>query len=442
MLVLWLLSATVCAQGIVFEQGTWADALKKAKKQKKLLFLHFDKPDCDGCTEVANVAFNSPLTREKFALNFISFRTNGSTGIGKELADKLEVECTPSSIFLDTDENPLARFCGSTSLDRAYLEKAEEALTKHRERPMKSLMDAYVGGDRSPALMRTYIERRREVGLSTTALLDEYVQQLPADSLRSGTVLRFIFEQGPVLGSKADSVFRLNYPRTDSLYKAVGLKKAIELNNLITAHSLKKAVREKDLRLANRTAYFRQRTYQSDYKNGAAARDWVIMRYYRGVKDTLQYLKLASRYYDTQFMTAKVDSVQNLDVLENQRRMRGIVPPGLTGPQRPGMGSMSFVANPNTQRYVSALNQAAWEFYELTTNPVFLKKALDWSKRTLEYREDGSSMDTYAHILYRLGQKEEAIEWQEKAVKNEQERNSPLASSLQQSLQKMKAGTL
>jgi tetratricopeptide (TPR) repeat protein len=429
------------AQGIVFEQSSWPDAVKKAKKQKKLLFLHFDKPSCGTCGEVASIAFNSPLTREKFALNFISFRIDGSTGLGKELADRLEVECLPSSIYLDTDENPLARFCGSTSLDRAYLEKAEEALAKHRERPMKALEDTYAKGDRSSSLMRTYIERRREMGLSTNQLLDEYVQGLPTDSLKSANLLRFIFEQGPVVGSKADSIFRLNYSRMDSLYRAVGWNKAVELNNRITNNSLKKAIKEKNYLLANRTAYFRQRTYQNDYKGGLAAREWVMLRYYRGIQDTLQYLQLATHYYDTQFMPAKVDSIQKLDELENQRIMRGTMP-SQTGPSRPGLGSTSFMANPNTQRYVSALNQAAWEFYEMTREPRYLQKALEWSKRSLEYREDGSLLDTYAHILYRLGRKEEALEWQEKAVKKEQDRNSPMVSSLKESLRKMKEGAL
>ena len=438
----WILATTSVAQGIVFEEGSWQDALKKAKKQKKIIFLHLDKNDCGGCTEVASAAFNSPLMREKFALNFISFRTDGATGIGKELSEKLEIDCTPSSIFLDTDEHPLARICGSTSMDRAYLLKAEEAQTKHRNNPLLPLVTAYANGDRSATLMQTYIQRRREAGLSTTALLDEYVQQLPADSLRSATVLRFIFEQGPVVGSRADSVFRLNYTRRDSLYRAVGWNKAVELNNLITNNSLKKAINEKDSRLAYRTAIFRQQTYTNDYKAGRANYDWVLLRYYKGVRDTLQYLNRASRYFDEQFMTAKVDSIQNLDNLQNQRIMRGTMPePAKTNPPV-GMPTGGFMLNPNTQRYVGALNNAAWEFYGMTTDSVFLTKALSWSKRTLDYREDPSSMDTYAHLLYRLARKQEAIDWQEKAVKKEQERNSPLVGALQEALKKMKAGTL
>lgn len=435
-------SGLLKAQGIVFEKGDWPSALTKARKQKKLLFLQFDNPACNSCSVIADQAFNSPLVREKFAQHFISFRIDGSTGLGKELVDKLAVECTPSSVFLDTDENPLARYCGTTSFDRAYLEKAEEAIAKNKQRPLASFAQAYAKGDRSSAFMRTYIIRRRETGLSVQELLDDYVTHLPNDSLRSAELLRFIFEQAPIVGTKSDSIFRSNYFRTDSLYKAVGWNKAVELNNQIVGNSIRKAISEKNSALAQRTAYFRMRTYGNDYKAGSAARDWVMMRYYRGTQDTLRYLQLATFYYDNQFMTARVDSIQKLDELDSQRRMRGEMT-GTTRSANSGSAmSVSFMPYPNTQRYVTALNQAAWDFQGLTRDSTYLQKALSWSKRSLEYREDGSLLDTYAHILYRLGRKEEALTWQKKAVSKEKERNSPLVSTLEETLKKMQTGTL
>lgn len=311
------------AQGIVFEKSSWPEAVLKAKKQKKLLFLQIDKPDCGSCSEVANVAFNSALVREKFAVHFISVRLDGTTGIGKELAQKLNVECVPSAVYLDSQESPLARLCGTTSLDRAYLEKAEEAITRHQLTPLKSMEETYTKGERSSQFIRAYIERRQQAGLPVDDVLDEFVRHSPPDSLRSANVLLFIFEQGPIVGTKADSVFRSNRARTDSIYRAVGRAKAIELNNRIVNNSLRRAINEKNPLLANRTASFRQRTYSNDHKAGMAAREWVMMRYYRGAGDTLRYLQTASTYYDKQFMTARVDSIQKLDELDTQRRMRG-----------------------------------------------------------------------------------------------------------------------
>ncbi|WP_420151387.1 hypothetical protein [Spirosoma sp.] len=444
-LIVTLLFATgyLQAQGIVFEQGNWTDVLKKAKKQKKLIFVHFDKPDCGTCSNVASIAFNSSLIREKFAQHFISFRTDGTTGIGKELAEKLEVVCLPSSVYLDTDESLLSRFCGSTSFDRAYLEKAEEAIKRKSEQPLAELAEAYKSGNRSSTLMRTYIGRLREMDLSLQDVLDDYIQSLPADSLQSADLMRFILEQGPVVGSKADLVLQRNYARTDSLYRAAGWNKAIEYNNRIINNSLRKAVKEKDDVLASRTATFKLRTYRNDLKAGTGGYEWVMMRYFKGIQDTLQYLRTASSYYDSQFMTARVDSIQKLDELDNQRRMRGEMPVQ-NGTNKVSIkpGQISFMLNPNTQRYVGALNEAAWDFQQMTRDPVYLEKALTWSKRSLEYREDGSLLDTYAHILYRLGRKSEAVEWQEKAVRKEKERSSPMVPSFEETLKKMKTGTL
>jgi tetratricopeptide (TPR) repeat protein len=441
LLFLFAFLSNSSAQGIEFEKGSWTEAVKKARKQKKLLFLQFDSPSCGPCSDVVAIAFSSPLVREKFAQHFVSYRIDGTTGLGKELADKLAVECVPSSLYLDADENPLARQCNTTSFDRAYLEKAEEALVKSRQKPLKALAEAYEKGDRSSALMREYIIRRREMGLPTDDLLDTYVRQLPADSLKSAGLSLFIFEQGAIVGSRADSIFRSNRVLNDSLYRAVGVRKAIEYNALAVNNSIKKAISKKNFTLAYRTASFRQRTYGTDVLNGTMAADWVMIRYYRGTKDTLRFLMISSHYYDRYFMNAKVDSVQKLDELDMQRRMRGTS--SMTSSQKPGStGLVSVMPYPNTQRYVTALNQAAWDFYQMTRDTKWLTKAAEWSKRSLEFREDASLMDTYAHLLYRLGRKEEALEWQNKAVKKEESANSPLMGTLRESLQKMKDGTL
>ena len=364
------------AQGIIFEQTSWPEAILKAKKQKKLVFLQLDRPDCGSCSEVANVAFNSVLVREKFALHFISVRMDGTTGMGKKLAQELNVECIPSALYLDSQGSPLARLCGTTSLDRAYLEKAEEAIARHQLTPLKSMDERYAKGERSTTFVRAYMERRQQAGLPVDEILDEFVRQLPLDSLRAASTLRFIFEQGPIVGSKADSVFRSNYSRTDSLYRAVGWAKAVDLNNRIVNNSLRRAIQEKNVLLANRTASFRQRTYTKDYKAGMAARQWAMMRYYRGADDTLQYLRMASTYYDQQFMSARVDSIQKLDELDMQRRMRGEMGGMPTQAKvSAGSGQFTFTPYPNTQRYVSALNQAAWEFQGLTRDSIYLQKA-------------------------------------------------------------------
>jgi hypothetical protein len=69
----------------------------------------------------------------------------------------------------------------------------------------------------------------------------------------------------------------------------------------------------------------------------------------------------------------------------------------------------------------SNLNTIAWLYYEYVgiDKPELLQKALNWSKTSLSIDPvNPYYLDTYAHLLYQLGRKQEAIEYQEKAVEN------------------------
>jgi hypothetical protein len=62
------------------------------------------------------------------------------------------------------------------------------------------------------------------------------------------------------------------------------------------------------------------------------------------------------------------------------------------------------------------LNEVAWVVFENAADTNVLRAALVWSKRCVDGPENGGIMDTYANLLYKLGDKKNAIQWQRKAV--------------------------
>lgn len=64
----------------------------------------------------------------------------------------------------------------------------------------------------------------------------------------------------------------------------------------------------------------------------------------------------------------------------------------------------------------SDLNTYAWTVFEKCDDKACLEAALDWSKRSFEGNNSPSLIDTYANLLYKLGRKDEAITWEEKAM--------------------------
>ena len=62
------------------------------------------------------------------------------------------------------------------------------------------------------------------------------------------------------------------------------------------------------------------------------------------------------------------------------------------------------------------LNTVSWTFYEKVTEISELKKALKWSKKSVELNPTAANMDTYAHLFFKLGHKKKAIKYERKAL--------------------------
>jgi tetratricopeptide (TPR) repeat protein len=71
-------------------------------------------------------------------------------------------------------------------------------------------------------------------------------------------------------------------------------------------------------------------------------------------------------------------------------------------------------------RTTNDMNTDAWAIFQYSNNKSELTKALGWSKESLKDEKAPNSnyafIDTYANLLYKLGNQKEAIFWEEKAL--------------------------
>ena len=73
--------------------------------------------------------------------------------------------------------------------------------------------------------------------------------------------------------------------------------------------------------------------------------------------------------------------------------------------------------------FASILNHHAWEFYMATRDTVYLRMALAWSKRSLEFNKGPYAMDTYAQLLYANGDRKGAISAEKDALEEYKKQN-------------------
>ena len=172
---------------------------------------------------------------------------------------------------------------------------------------------------------------------------------------------------------------------------------------------MKKAIEEKNESLAYRVATFARNTNDRNTQAGIKAFDMNMLNYYRETNDTINYLARAIYYYDRYYMIVNADSVKRIDSLRQN-------PQSLTVAGDAMITKKMITYAPIGQTFTRELNNGAWSFYKMTSDPLHLKKALQWAKRANDFFDSPEAMDTYARLLYRTGSLQEAIDWETKAI--------------------------
>lgn len=449
LLLLMISSPSFCQ--IIFEpELTWEQAAKKAKAENKLVFIHLEGNKCQQCNEVASQGFNSGVLREKFAVNFISLRVNVETEAGKKLTEKFGIKGSLVSLFVDPQGNILHRYEGSTSAGFIYAEQADIALSRRGGKQLDQFIKEYEGGQRSLPFLKEYIVKRKQSSLSVEDFLDEYVTLLPADSLKNYNTIRYIYAQGPSLDSKAYKSIHAVAPKTlmDSIYRTVPFSEAVAMNNAIINTSFRKAVDKKDRELAYTVSGFSANSYMPDITKGMLAFNRSILRYFYFVKDTSRYFLETRRFLGQVHQRLTVDSLLEMD----EKEFRNQPFPKETPSKEVSIQRVGFTAP--SQFFHIELNEHAWHFYEMARKKEDLETALQWSQLSMAWFDEltknkqhpmrlgnAAYLDTYAHILYKLERRNEAIEWQTKAVEAQKVTGHP-TGSFEATLAKMKEGKL
>lgn len=445
--ILVLITAPAFCQINFVRKSTWEDVALLAKAEKKLVFLHLEDNSCEQCNEISAKAFESVDVKEIFGQNYISLKTNLETDEGRKLAEKFEIKKGSVSLFLDANGNILNRLNGVAGAGFMYAEQADIALKRRTGKQLSDYAKEYGGGTRSQKFMEEYIVKRRQAGMPVDELLEKYTGGLPLDSLTNFRTVKFIYLHGPSIDSKVYKAIQAITPRQiiDSMYKTGPYQEAVAMNNAIISATMQKAIEKKDRNLMYQLSNFVQGTYNPNYWQGMIAGQRNMVRYFYEIKDTTNYIREATQFLDNTHMRLTADSLKRMD-----EKLMNPTKVATSGPKakqlRPQM--------PQSQFFHMDLNEHAWRVFQMSSKTDDLERALKWSYQSQEffnslYKDTAHPMrlgnaayiDTYAQLLYKLGRKEEAIEWQTKAVEAQKITGSSHAS-YETTLEKMKDGTL
>ena len=178
-----LVSWNIFSQGISFETGSWQEALQKAKKENKLVFVDLYTTWCGPCKKMANETFPQEKVGDFFNKNFVNYKIDAEKGVGPEVALKYDVSAYPTLVFVNGEGDLIYKFMGVRNAERLIAE-GEKAVRLYSLAPRVARMEKeYHEGKREKGFLAEYYSLLKESGAGGGVVLNEYLSCLSDEEL-------------------------------------------------------------------------------------------------------------------------------------------------------------------------------------------------------------------------------------------------------------------
>ncbi|WP_053975851.1 thioredoxin family protein [Mangrovimonas xylaniphaga] len=429
--ILLLLPFFVIAQGIHFEKGSFQDALDKARKENKVLFVDGYADWCAPCKKMAKTVFMEDEVGTYFNEHFVSYKLNIEKGNGPKLKEKYGIQGLPSYVFIDSNDEVVYRSSSAMSTE-AFLNEAKAAMASAKNpNSIVRLSELYNKNKEDETLLAKYLDKLLEVKSEKNYadILEQYlkVQKTIADSSQAMVNLLANHHKQIVFGGEADRIINENiktkawkkYVRKDIREIYQGIPKS-----MITT-TTEYAIVLRDTSLLELTF---KRAAEAGFRADDAQRKRIYTYYYLKTGQGEKYKALVHDDIANYVSSIDKESFRTFYLGWLQKRAEG-------DPEALRM------VRPNAVKYSEELYGMLKDYVGFVNTEEEKKEALSWMEVAYYiYPNSAENTSNYANILYVLGDKDRGVEMKEEAYKLGKEENLKRLSAIKGELDLMKAG--
>ncbi len=352
------------SQGIQFFEGTFEDALSKAKSEGKLVFVDAFTIWCGPCKWLSREVFPDEELGAFYNKNFISIQLDMERGEGIEFSEKYAVRAFPTLIFFEANGKEIHRLIGAREAARLLSETREIMIEDNRFASLKSRVESTDSPDKND--LRKYLIASGQQGKTEVGRMKKYLSQMNDEDWKDIEILELIVE--------------LSYESEDC------------------------------------SDIFTQSIFQN-YHTIVSALE--ANPGYREQFDRFIYQKLAQSYSrkidDNTFDHTNAENfIKRNKNLFNKKRIQ-LLAERLANKNQNNPGKLLSIDHLIFKKYEEnpqVLNNAAWEIFK---NPDASKKelkyALIWIRKSVNIDEKYYNTDTLAHLLFKAKKYKEAEKW-------------------------------
>jgi thiol-disulfide isomerase/thioredoxin len=363
--ILQLLSITSFSQNssITFIEKPWVQILFQAQSQNKMIFLDAYTSWCGPCKWMAANMFTNDTIAEYYNKTFICAHFDMEKGEGVQLAQQYQVRAYPTLLFINPSGEMVHMRVGAPQKMQDYLEMGKIALTPGEG--FNSYMKKFQEGNRDPKFMMKYLDRLQGAYMPINEPLKQYFSSQKESDLTNRANWDMIY---------------LYVTDMDSPEFTYLLRHQKEFEKLYTKDSVNSKISGVYLQsLAN---LCRSRSFTDE-----------------------SYNQLKQKIKDSGFSDAdKVLFGADLNLFQMKSEIQKFINLAYSG-----------IDTYYAKDYIM-LNRMAWNFFQITTEQKYLEKASEWAKKSINLKSTAENNDTYANLMFKLGNKSEAVKYEKMAI--------------------------
>lgn len=188
------------SQGINFEgNNSLNDALIKARKENKFVFIDFYTPWCAPCKMMARNIFPLEEVGDFYNAHFVNLTLNADAKENADIVNKYVITSFPNFVFLDSTGEIIHRAMDAMS-EEEFIKLGKTAIDFSNN--YKAITEKIKNGDRSPEMLEKYFEFIPYSDVKEKLAI-EYLDKLSGDEKLSNTA--WIFFRDYVTDTKCES---------------------------------------------------------------------------------------------------------------------------------------------------------------------------------------------------------------------------------------------
>jgi thiol-disulfide isomerase/thioredoxin len=171
-----LFSAPAGSQGIEFFEKSWDEALEKAIKDKKTVFVHAYTKWCGPCRRMLNTVYPEREAGDFYNKNFINFKIDMETQSGIEFGSKYPVRAFPTLYFINPKGEVVYQHVGSADVQR-LIDLGKKALSVFTD--AEELEAEWDEGNRDYDFVLSYVKSLVLKSMPANRTVYEYLHSNP-----------------------------------------------------------------------------------------------------------------------------------------------------------------------------------------------------------------------------------------------------------------------